>query len=170
MNDRQLLAPAFPADNGEADPRVVTAIASYAAGECRYVDTLAVLQATRVLVPVVAILGEVEVDDAGLAHDKSSDMAAVLMTGADGRLALLAFTSTDTLAGWNPDARPVPVALSTAARAAVQEDAVAMVLDVAGPEPFVIEGDDLRAVASGWTLATIGDDVAWIGPASAPPA
>lgn len=165
MTDRTLLAPAFPADTGEADPRVVAALAGYDAGEARYVDTLAVLQTSRVLVPVVALLGEVEVDEHGLAHDKSADMAAVLMTGADGRLALLGFSSTATMARWDPQARPVPVTVRTATAAAVQEDAGALVLDVAGPATFVIEGDDLRALASGWTLARVGDDMAWIGPA-----
>lgn len=166
MTDRTLLAPAFPADTGEADPHLVAALRAYDAGEARYVDTLAALQGTRVLVPVVAVLGEVELDEHGLAHDKSADMAAVLMTGADGRLALLGFTSTATLARWNPAARPVPVTVRTATTAAVQEGALALVLDVAGPATLVVEGDDLRALASGWTLARVGDDMAWIGPAA----
>ncbi|UUZ58981.1 SseB family protein [Nocardioides sp. B-3] len=91
------------------------------------------------------MLGEVEYDERGLAHDKTSDMAAVLMRGADGRLALLAFTSTETLARWNPEARPVPVVAKLAAQSAVQEDAAALVVDIAGPTTFVVEGDDVRA-------------------------
>ena len=83
-------------------------------------------------------------DAAWLAHDKSSDMAAVLLTGADGRMALLAFTGTGTLAGWNPEARPVAVPTAVAARAALQERAAALVVDVAGPVPFVVEGEDLN--------------------------
>ena len=98
--------------------------------------------------PVVALLGEVEYDERGLAHDKSSDMAAVLLTGADGRMALLAFTGTDALAAWNAEARPVAVPTAIAARAAVQERAAALVIDVAGPVPFVVEGEDLRALAA----------------------
>ena len=58
---------------------------------------------TRLLVPVVAILGEVEHDEQGLAHDKTSDMAAVLMTGRDGRKALLAFTGTRCPPGLGPE-------------------------------------------------------------------
>ena len=58
--------------------------------------------------PVVAVLGEVEHDDAGLAHDKSSDMATVLMTSPDGRRGLLAFTCSATMSRWDPAARPVP--------------------------------------------------------------
>ena len=60
------------------------------------------LQQARLLVPVVAVAGEVEVDEQGLAHDKSSDMATVLLTGRDGRTALLAFTGTESLRGVGP--------------------------------------------------------------------
>ncbi len=55
--------------------------------------------------PVVALLGEVEHDEQGLAHDKTSDMAAVLMTGRDGRTALLAFTGTSLAPGVGPRRR-----------------------------------------------------------------
>jgi len=116
-------------------------------------------------VPVVALLGEVEYDEHGLAHDKTSDMAAVLMTGRDGRLALLAFTGTQTLTRWNPEARPVPVATQLAAQSALQDQAAALVIDIAGPHTFVIEGADLEAVARGWTLAEVGGRSAWIRPA-----
>ena len=73
-------------------------------------------------------------------------------------MALLAFTGTATLTGWNPEARPVPVPAAVAARAAVQEQAAALVVDVAGPVLFVVEGDDLlgRALASG-TVASRAD-------------
>ena len=37
---------------------------------------------------------------------------------------------------------------AVAARAAVQERAAALVVDVAGPVPFVVEGEDLRALAA----------------------
>jgi hypothetical protein len=97
---------------------------------------LAALQGSRVLVPVMAVLGEVEYDDAGLAHDKTSDMATVLITGRDGRTALLAFTSMQSLAAWNPQARPVAVELRKAALSAIQDNAAAIVVDVAGPVPF----------------------------------
>ena len=97
----------------------------------------------------MAVLGEVEVDESGLAHDKTSDMAAVMMTGQDGRTALLAFTSTASLEQWNPEARPVPVPASKAALAAIQQEAAALLVDVAGPVMFVVEGADLRLLAEG---------------------
>ncbi|WP_370247270.1 SseB family protein [Nocardioides sp.] len=165
MSARDLLAPAFPDDTGEADPAVRAALDAWHADPARRPEAVAALQGTRVLVPVVAVLGEVEVDARGLAHDKSADMAAVLMRGRDGRVALLGFTSLAAMAAWDPEARPVPVAAETAALAAVQEGAQALVLDLAGPVRFVLEGEDLRAFAAGWRLARVGDDVVWLGPA-----
>lgn len=162
--ERLIPDPGFAGDTGAADASLTAALAAYARHEAGHGEVLLALQDARLLVPVVALLGEVEYDDRGLAHDKTSDMAAVLMRGSDGRLALLAFTSTEALATWNPEARPVPVAARLAAQSAVQEEAAALVVNIAGPSRFVIEGDDLVALAAGWRLATVGEQQAWIGP------
>lgn len=161
--DRVIPDPGFAGDDGAADPRVVAALAAYDAGTLGHREVLAVLLETRLLVPVVAVLGEVEIDDRGLAHDKSSDMATVLVTGRDGRQALLAFTGTAALQAWRGDARPVPVAVDLAARSAVQDGADALVVDLAGPVRFVVSGDDLQALARGWRLGRVADGLAWIG-------
>jgi len=158
---RSIPDPGFSDDDGTADPAVPAALSAYASGTGAYVDALAALQAGRVLVPVVAVLnGE------GAAHDKTSDMAAVLITRPDGRRGMLVFTSAETLRAWNPDARPVPVTTATAAQATLQERADALVVDVAGPVPFPIQGEDLRGLAAGWRLTRVGDRSAWIRPAS----
>lgn len=165
--ERHIPDPGFPGDTGAPDPAVAASLAAHAADpadRAAYASALAALQESRLLVPVVAVLGDVEVDDRGLAHDKTSDMAAVLLTGADGRMALLAFTSTQALAAWDPQARPVPVPAQVAAQSAVQEDAAALVVDVAGPATLVVEGEDLTALAAGWTLVRAGDRSAWIRP------
>ena len=162
--------PGFAGDSGEQSAEVAAALAAYAADESRYAEALAALQGSRVLVPVVAVLGEVEVDEQGLAHDKSSDMATVLLTGRDGRTALLAFTGMAQLRAWNPEARPTPAAAALAARSAIQDGADALLVDVAGPTTFVVEGEDLTGLAEGWTLARVGERSphggwAWIRPA-----
>lgn len=160
---RSIPDPGFAGDDGTAPAEVVAALTAYAADpEGSRRATLAVLQHARLLVPVVAVLGEVEYDDQGLAHDKTSDMATVLLRGKDGRLALLAFTSTETLTRWNPEGRPVPVTTPDAARAALHDDAAAIVVDVAGPVMFVVEQDDLRALADGFTLADLAGRHAWV--------
>lgn len=162
MPDRELLAPAYPDDTGEADADLTAALSAYADDRRTLPTALARLQASRLLVPVVAVAGEVEVDEHGLAHDKTSDMAAVLVQQPDGRRGLLAFTSTASMERWDPAARPVPVTATTAATAAVQEDAAALVVDIAGPVRLVVEGEHLRPFAAGWRLALVGEDLAWV--------
>ncbi|WP_240044355.1 SseB family protein [Nocardioides albidus] len=160
---RRLQGSEYVGDDGAADPALVRALEAYDAGAASYPEVLAALAPARLLVPVVAILGEAEVGADGLARDKSSDMAAVLLTGADGRLALLAFTDLAALAAWDPQARPVPVAAHLAAATAVQEGAHALVVDVAGPHTFVVD-DDLRRLAARWTPVRLDDGGwAWLG-------
>lgn len=164
----RLLAPAFPGDTGAPDAVLRAALAAAAAvgtGSASGREALALLQGSRVLVPVMAVLGESESDEHGTTREKSSDMAAVLMTGADGRRALLAFTGADSLEAWDAAARPVPVTVGTAARAALQEGAAAVVLDLAGPASFVVQGEDLDALAAGWHLARAGERWVWLGSA-----
>jgi hypothetical protein len=160
----RLIESSFPDDSGAQSPELAAALTAYAADRSAFAEALGALQRSRLLVPVVALLGEVEYDEAGLAHDKSSDMAAVLMKGRDGRLALLAFTGTAQLHAWNPEARPVPVPAQVAAQSALQDEAEALVVDVAGPVQLVVEGEDLVGLASGWTLARVGEAVAWVRP------
>ena len=163
---RPIPEPGFAGDDGSADPALAAALASYAVDRGRHLDVLLALQGSRLLVPVVAVVGEVELDQAGLARDKTSDMATALLTGQDGRQALLAFTGLESLAAWRADARPVPVAAQLAARSALQEGASALVLDVAGPTPYAVEGDLLAGLARGWPIARTREGIlAWIEPA-----
>ena len=116
--ERRIPDPGFGDDDGSADPALTAALTSYAAGNAGLAEVLGALQDARLLVPVVAVLGEVEVDEQGLAHDKTSDMAAVLVARPDGRRGLLAFSGQDAMRRWDPAARPVPVTAQLAARAA----------------------------------------------------
>jgi hypothetical protein len=159
---RDLAAPAFPGDDGSAPPSVAAALAAYdAAPATGHPAALAELQDSRLLVPVVATLGDVEHDADGRAHDKSSDMAAVLVTGRDGRTALLAFTSTASMRDWDSDARPVSVPTRQAARAALQDGADALVVDLAGPVLFAVEGQELRDLADGLVLRRLAGAWGW---------
>lgn len=161
---KRLQGSAYVDDDGSADAALAAALRGYDAGATSYPEVLGTLAGARLLVPVVALLGEVETGPDGLARDKSSDMAAVLLTGADGRLALLAFSDLAALAAWDPEARPVPVAAHLAAATAVQEGAHALVVDVAGPHRFVVADDDLHRVASGWRPVRLEDGGwGWLG-------
>ena len=133
---RLLAGAGAPDDTGDADPALAAALAAYAADPAREPEVLAALAEARLLVPVVATLGEAETGPDGLVRDKSADMATVLLRGADGRLALLAFTGLETMRRWDPEARPVPVPARTAALAAIQDGAAALLVDVAGPVTY----------------------------------
>jgi hypothetical protein len=167
MSDvRDLPDPGFAGDDGSAPEDLVEALRAYDADPAdRHDATLARLQAARLLVPVVAMLGEVEHDDAGPARDKTSDMATVLVQGRDGRRALLAFTGMDTLRRWDPEARPVPVGIGRAAEAALQDGAAALVVDMAGPVRFVVGPEDLRELAQGNLLVEVSGRFGWATPA-----
>lgn len=150
-HERSLAEPAFPGDDGSVDPALAPVLGDRDA-------VLAVLGEARVFVPIVAVLGE----RASNGGDKNADMAAVLMTGADGRQALLAFTSVAALETWNPQARPVPVHGQAAAQSALAESASAIVLDLGQPHWQVVETDDLGHLAAGDTLARTATGTAWV--------
>ncbi|MEV6108247.1 SseB family protein [Streptomyces sp. NPDC051940] len=143
----------FADDDGSADPRLTAALAAWAAERTAETESgvLAALAGVRLLVPVVAVLGEVEEGPDGLKREKTSDMAVPTLNTPDGRRALPAFTSTDALARWDAGARPVAVPLQQAIRATVSEQADTLVLDVAGPVPYALTGPALLAAAEGRT-------------------
>ncbi|SEK95242.1 SseB family protein [Nonomuraea pusilla] len=140
--------PLDPNDDGGVAPAVAAALSGYQAGTADATEVLSALSGARLLVPVVALLVETEVGEHGLRQEKESEMALPKLVGKDGRQAVLAFTGTDALTRWRPDARPIQATTLQVCRAAAQEQAAAVVVDVAGPVPFVIEGEVLKALAA----------------------
>ncbi|MGW0700823.1 SseB family protein [Streptomyces sp. NPDC002867] len=142
--------PGFSDDDGTADPALEAALAAWAEDRTAERPVLEALRSARLLVPVVAVLGEVEEDENGLRREKTSDMAVPTLTAGD-RRALPAFTSTASLALWDPEARPVAVPLHQALQAAAHEKADTLVIDLAGPVPYQLTGHALLALAEGRT-------------------
>ena len=85
----------------------------------------------------------------GREGEKETEMALPTLIGNDGRKAVIAFTGTETISRWRADARPVPVPAARLWPAVTAEQADAVVIDVAGPVPLVIEGARLAAMAGG---------------------
>ncbi|MGH3153518.1 MAG: SseB family protein [Streptosporangiaceae bacterium] len=154
----------FRGDRGAADPRVAAALAAWQSGQGSEQAALTALAATRLLVPVIAVLADPAADSPAPAdhdkdrdqdrhkdhdkdRDKNSEMVMPTLIGQDGRPAVPAFTSLDALARWRPDARPVPAEADRVWRAAVA-DGCAVVIDVAGPVPLAVEGARLAALAA----------------------
>lgn len=151
--------PGFSDDDGTADPRLTAALAAWSADRTAQQPVLEALKDARLLVPVVALLGEVEEDENGLRREKTSDMAIPTLTAGD-RRALPAFTSIDSLARWDPHARPVAVPLHQALQAVAHEQADTLLLDVAGPVPYQLTGSALLALSEGRTSVDPLDDPA----------
>lgn len=140
----------FSGDDGSAPAVLADALEVYArdrAARSRVVDALA---RSRLLVPVVAVPDETEsnattpVDPTGLGAGKSSHMATVSLVQADGRRGLLAFTCVASMSAWDPGARPVPARGVDVAAAALEEGAQGVLLDIAGPIRFALDGEDLQ--------------------------
>jgi hypothetical protein len=163
--------PAFGSDDGSAHPDVVAALTEFASGRGSEQTVLAALAASRLLVPVVAVLtdgpepveavsapdqdADIDVDPAAepalraaMRGEKASDMAMPTLIGLDGRRAVPAFTSLLSMSRWQSDARPVPVAAHSVWQTACA-DSSAVVIDVAGPVAFAVEGARLAALARG---------------------
>ncbi|PVD00757.1 hypothetical protein DBP19_03475 [Streptomyces sp. CS090A] len=156
----------FSDDDGSASPALTSALDAWSRDRTAVGPVLAALREARLLVPVVAVLGEVEEDGqeereahqkggggrrgGGLRREKTSDMAVPTLKAGD-RRALPAFTSTASLALWDPEARPVAVPLHQALQAAAHEKADTLVLDLAGPVAFELSGQALLALAENRT-------------------
>ncbi len=149
MDRKNIPNPGFADDDGTADPALARALTVWSQDAGEEAALLAALPSARLMVPIVAVLGEVETDANGLRHEKTSDMAVPVIEAADGRRALPAFTSLDSLARWRADARPAPVAAPQAVLAAYSERADTLLIDPAGPVTYELTGSRMRAVAEG---------------------
>ena len=127
---KKLARPAFADDDGAPDLELRTELISPTP------SLIARLKSSRLLVAVVAIADETSADGT----HKSSHLAAVSMINDAGQKGLLAFTGVDSLAVWDPAARPVPVLGTEAAKSAIADGASALVIDVAGPKRYVVTG------------------------------
>lgn len=152
--DRVITDSGFAGDAGTADLALSCALDAWAAGTGSDRSVRRVLPNARVLVPLVAVATGVTESGA----EKGTDMAVVTLRGADGKVALPAFTSVAALAEWNPQARPLPITAARAAEAALFENADLLVLDPAGPVTFLVAGAALRALAAGRAPVPIVED------------
>jgi hypothetical protein len=154
--------PSFRSDDGSAQPGVTAALADFAACRGTEHEVMTALARSRLLVPVVAVLADQlepapsrpdeQAEPAGprsaIQGEKASEMAMPTLVGVDGRRAIPAFTSLEAMSRWQSDARPVPVTAMAVWQSACA-DSSAVVIDVAGPVPFAVEGARLAALARG---------------------
>lgn len=140
----------FAGDDGRADPALAAVLAAHAAGDADVAAVVAALAGTRVLVPVLAELGQAEtVEVGGRARtvDKEASAGIVALQAPDGRTALPVFSSVQAIAAWRADARPVPSDVARAALSAVTEGWELLVLDPGGPVTVLLPRPAVWALA-----------------------
>ncbi|MFF5407625.1 SseB family protein [Streptomyces misionensis] len=149
MELKNIPDPGFAGDDGSPEPRLAAALAAWSEDprEATETELLALLADARLLVPVIAVLGETETGPDGRKSEKTSDMAVATLRLPDGRRGLPAFTSLAALGRWRPDARPAPVPACKAVEAAWHSGAQTLLIDVGGPVCYELSGAALRAVA-----------------------
>lgn len=134
-------------DDGSAPPLLIEALRRFRAREVGESDVVDVIRASRLLIPLVAHLGEAGTNDHGLTVDKSQELAIVTVAGPDGRTALPVFTSVEAMRAWNPAARPVPADGVRVAVAAASEQTDVVIVDPVSETEFAIRRPALWAIA-----------------------
>ncbi len=140
--------PDFADDDGTLQPPLGAVLAAYADSLASIRDVAVVLAGSRLMTPLVAVLDDVEESPEGLRREKSSHMASVSLVSPDGRRGLLAFSSVQAMAAWDPAARGIPAFGAKVAAGALDQAADAVLLDVAGPVRVAIDGALLRALGT----------------------
>lgn len=134
-------------DDGQAPAALVTSIAELRDGTGSLVTVIDTLREVRVLIPLVAHLGEAGVNEAGQTVDKSADLSIVSVKAPDGRATLPVFSSIAAMQAWDPDARPVPIDVRKAALAAVSEGTQLMILDPGSETELAVRRPAVWAIA-----------------------
>lgn len=133
----------FADDDGTTPPSLIPILAD------RPVDKSALttgLSGQRLLVPLLAELGEGEIGPNGLLVEKSADLAIVAVATPDNQTAIPAFTSVEQMQLWNKEARPVPVSAEKVCLAAASEGHARVILNPAG-ERIALRRPQLAAIA-----------------------
>lgn len=147
----------YAGDRGEPDAALRVLLSQAGDGRDEYLRAIAELCTARFLLPIMAVGDD---GGSGPVPGRHAEMRAVQLATADGKRGLLVFTGLDSFTAWKPDARPVPCRLDEVASTAAETGAVAILVDLAGPSPLVIESGLIGELASGRRLVTL-DDGAW---------
>ena len=167
---RELEENRFADDDGSAPEQFLTAISGFRAGELGQAAVVDVLRVSRLLVPLLAQLGESEIGANGLKVDKSAELSIVTVKSPDDQDALVVFTSVAAMQRWNPSARPVPTDAIRVCLAAASQLSTRVVVDPGSDTEFVIRRPAIARIAQSldWqpaeqnpeVRAVVGDSVA----------
>jgi len=151
----------FAGDTGEADPGLLGALENFHAlvsGEpipevevlqAAWCAVVARLRHARVLIPLIAQAGDVGLTAEGKTVEKTQELSVIHVECPDGRAVAPIFSSIETMAAWNPQARPIPVDAKRAALAAGADGLELVVLDPGSKYSVVLRRTALSSIATG---------------------
>jgi hypothetical protein len=158
---RELEENRLSGDDGFAPEEFITAMSGFRAGDLGQADVVDALRVSRLLVPLVAQLGESEIGANGLKVDKSAELSIVTVKAPDDQEALVVFSSVDAMQRWNPSARPVPTDAIRVCLAAASQLSTRVVIDPGSETEFVIRRPAIARIAQSldWQPAELNSSV-----------
>ncbi|MFM2321155.1 MAG: hypothetical protein RL612_302 [Actinomycetota bacterium] len=144
---RELHENNFANDDGSADVTLIETITKFQSGEAKNEDVVAAFSKARLLIPLLADLGESEIGEHGHKVDKSAELSIVTVGTPDDQNGLPVFSSVAAMQRWNASARPVPSDATRVAIAAASEGNTRIILDAEGPTEFAIRRPAIAAIA-----------------------
>lgn len=134
---------AFANDDGSTPPALAAVFRNSVIDKS---ELFLALENSRVLIPLIAQLGESETGAHGHKVDKSAELSIVAVSTPDNQTALPVFSSVEQMQLWNKAARPVPAEMRRVALAAISEGHTRVVLDAAS-RAIVLRRPMLSALA-----------------------
>ncbi len=125
----------------------MAAIDGFHSGALTEVDVIDAVRRVRLLIPLLAQLDESAAADSESGAATSSEFSIVLVSAPDGRRVLPVFSSVETMAHWNPAARPSPASGPRVALAAASEQTDLVVIDPGSSTEFAVRRPALWAIA-----------------------
>ena len=144
---RELEENRFAGDYGSAPKEFLNAIAGFRTGVKSQADVVDSIRSSRLLVPLLAKLGESEIGANALKVDKSAELSIVTVKAPDDQEALVVFSSVAAMQRWNPSARPVPTDAIRVCLAAASQLSTRVVIDPGSETQFVIRRPAIARIA-----------------------
>jgi hypothetical protein len=136
----------FANDDGSARKELISAIREFhSSGDAS--NVFIEFSKSRLLIPLLAELGESGEGAHGQTVDKSADLSIVNVETPDGQVGLPVFSSVETMQRWNKIARPVPSDAIRVALAAASEGTTRIILDPGSESEFAFRRAAIAALA-----------------------
>lgn len=143
---RELSANLFAEDDGTARPELIAAIKKFHES-LDPAEVFTEFAKSRILIPLVAQLGESEIGAHGKTMDKSAELSIVSVQTPDDQVGLPVFSSVEAMKLWNESARPVPNDAVRVALAAASEGSTRIILDPGSSTEFAFRRAAIAALA-----------------------